>query len=305
MSDWQKIGRIWDPSSQGLLGTTHATLPVPVLFDNHVRVIYSARDHEGRSCGAWFDFVPDAPSTILDVASSPSLSPGRIGFFDDAGAMPSTAWWSGERLVLLYVGWNLSRSVPFRNAIGLAVSTDGGRAFEKRFEGPVLDRSPVDPAFATGPFVLSSDRLEMWYASCVEWVTTADGPRHRYHLKYAESRDAVRWEREGRIAVDFDDDQEYAMSRPSVVRDPDAYRMWFSSRGDSYRIRYAESADGRTFRRHPGTALDVSASGWDSQMTAYPAVFDWRGRRYMLYNGNGYGRTGIGLAVLENSEHTE
>jgi hypothetical protein len=33
-------------------------------------------------------------------------------------------------------------------------------------------------------------------------------------------------------------------------------------------------------------------------MQAYPFVFDEGGRRYMLYNGDGYGRTGIGLAVL-------
>ena len=32
-------------------------------------------------------------------------------------------------------------------------------------------------------------------------------------------------------------------------------------------------------------------------MVEYPCVFDWDGRRYMLYNGNGYGRTGVGLAL--------
>ena len=45
--------------------------------------------------------------------------------------------------------------------------------------------------------------------------------------------------------------------------------------------------------------LDVSPSGWDSEMVCYPHVFDHKGKRYMLYNGNGYGRTGFGLAVLE------
>jgi hypothetical protein len=34
-------------------------------------------------------------------------------------------------------------------------------------------------------------------------------------------------------------------------------------------------------------------------MIEYPCVFDHDRRRYMLYNGNDYGRTGIGLAVLE------
>jgi hypothetical protein len=34
-------------------------------------------------------------------------------------------------------------------------------------------------------------------------------------------------------------------------------------------------------------------------MVEYPWIFDWQGRRYMLYNGNDYGRTGLGLAVWE------
>jgi hypothetical protein len=34
-------------------------------------------------------------------------------------------------------------------------------------------------------------------------------------------------------------------------------------------------------------------------MIEYPFVFDHGGARYMLYNGNGYGRSGVGLAVLE------
>jgi len=42
----------------------------------------------------------------------------------------------------------------------------------------------------------------------------------------------------------------------------------------------------------------ISSSGeWDSEMQAYPAVFDYAGKRYLLYNGNGYGRTGVGWAV--------
>ena len=34
-------------------------------------------------------------------------------------------------------------------------------------------------------------------------------------------------------------------------------------------------------------------------MIEYPFVFDHKGQRYMLYNGNGNGQTGFGLAVLE------
>ena len=76
--------------------------------------------------------------------------------------------------------------------------------------------------------------------------------------------------------------------------------MWYSYRGASYRIGYAESHDGRQWRRlDTRVGIDVSLAGWDSEMIEYPFVFDHKELRYMLYNGNGYGKTGFGLAVLE------
>ena len=44
--------------------------------------------------------------------------------------------------------------------------------------------------------------------------------------------------------------------------------------------------------------IDVSPTGWDSDMIEYPCVFEHKGRRYMLYAGNKFGATGFGLAVL-------
>jgi hypothetical protein len=85
--------------------------------------------------------------------------------------------------------------------------------------------------------------------------------------------------------------------------------MWFCYRGglrfrtdpdQSYRIGYAESADGVTWERLDEQAgISRSESGWDSEMIAYPSVYVHRGRRHLLYNGNGFGRSGIGHAVAD------
>jgi hypothetical protein len=139
----------------------------------------------------------------------------------------------------------------------------------------------------------------MWYLSCTNWNNVNGKSRHRYHIKYAESSDGIQWERNGNISIDYSNDSEYAISRPSVMRDKDCWRMWYSYRGKSYRIGYAESIDGLRWERiDQEVGIDVSDSGWDSQMIEYPFVFDHDGQRYLLYNGNGYGRTGFGLAAL-------
>ena len=76
--------------------------------------------------------------------------------------------------------------------------------------------------------------------------------------------------------------------------------MWYSYRGERYRIGYAESSGGRKWKRKDSlVGIGVSASGWDSQSVEYPAVFEHNDRLFMCYNGNGYGKTGFGLAVLE------
>ena len=49
-------------------------------------------------------------------------------------------------------------------------------------------------------------------------------------------------------------------------------------------------------------SMEVSESGWDSEMVNYPHVFSLNEETYMLYQGNGMGQTGFGLAVLENGQ---
>jgi hypothetical protein len=149
----------------------------------------------------------------------------------------------------------------------------------------------------------------MWYGSHLTWGDAP--PESMVHvLKYAESDDGLTWRREGRIVLGGEwwdgtnpappPGADHAFSRPCVVRDGGVYRMWYSCRGRRYRVGYATSPDGLTWRRRDDEAgIDVSASGWDSEMIAYAHVFDHRGGRYMLYCGNGYGRTGFGIAVLE------
>jgi hypothetical protein len=80
--------------------------------------------------------------------------------------------------------------------------------------------------------------------------------------------------------------------------------MWFAHRAtkdiQTYRIGFASSVDGRQWARNDAIAgIDVAPDGWDSEMICYPYVFEHGAHMYMLYNGNNYGQTGFGLAVME------
>jgi hypothetical protein len=204
---------------------------------------------------------------------------------------------------MFYTGWSLAKIVPFTFFIGLAISDDKGKTYARYSEAPILGRNIHDPFLTAAPWVIKDEGIfKMWYISCRNWELAGDGtvPKHYYRVKYAESRNAVDWDIKG-VAVDFQDD-EYAIARPTVRKVNGVYQMWFCSRGgqETYRLRYAESSDGVSWnRKEKFVGLDVSDSGWDSEMICYPSVFEFNGNEYMLYNGNGYGATGVGLAIRE------
>ena len=85
--------------------------------------------------------------------------------------------------------------------------------------------------------------------------------------------------------------------------------MWYSYRktddyrnnkDNSYRIGYAISNDGIIWERNDKMAgIDVSDSGWDSEMIEYPYVIKRNGKLLLFYNGNGFGQSGIGCAVSD------
>jgi hypothetical protein len=284
-----------------LWAASHAGLPLPVATDGAgLELYYSARDGDGRShIGRARMSGGGGALVVADHDPEPVLAPGALGTFDDCGVTTSCLVLDGSRWLLFYTGWSLGVTVPFYLSVGLAVSEDGGRTFQRASQAPLLDRSSADPYLTASPFVLRDGALwRMWYVSAVGWELQAGQPRHRYHLRYAESEDAMRWRRSGEVAVDFADPGEYAFGRPCVTKEGERYRMWFCARGSAYRLAYAESQDGRRWvRDDDAVGLDPSRNGWDSEMIAYPYVFDHDGARHMLYNGNGYGRTGIGYAT--------
>lgn len=286
----------------------HATLPAPeMIADDRLRIYFSPRDAEGRSRGALIEVDPEDPAALLRVHDRPVLDLGRLGTFDDSGVMPSCVVDVGGAKHLYYIGWNQGVTVPYRNAVGLAVSSDGGLTFERAFEGPIVDRSHNEPFFTASPFVLREPGgWRMWYASSTGWLVVDERPEPLYVIKYAESEDGVTWRRENRACIEPKHPEE-ANARPWVVRGRTGYRMWFCYRGSrgyrvdprsSYRIGYAESADGLTWNRmDEESGIDLSESGWDSQMNAYPSIYEHQGKLHLLYNGNGFGASGIGHAV--------
>lgn len=304
---WQKRGLIYTADQRLPWAKSHAQIPtVAGRHGNAIRILFSSRDVQNRSWIARLDANADSLSEVLLVHAEPVMQLGKPGAFDDCGMMPSCVIEHNHLHYLYYIGWNVRTTVPYHNAVGLAVSEDGEN-YRRLFEGPIMDRTAEEPYFcATTCVRIENGIWRNWYLSCTGWDHIDGKVEPRYHLKYAESCDGIHWKREGRIAIDYTNCNEGGVVRASVHRSENLWHMWYSYRAQSdyrtntaasYRIGYAESSDGLTWLRMdapPG--IKPSDDGWDSFMLAYPEVFELNGKLIMLYNGNGFGSSGFGYA---------
>ena len=304
--NWRKLGLIFQPDRGLNWMRTHAQLPTPLqLRGSLFRIFFSCRDDRGRAHVGAFDIDLDKPNSIIAVTQKPVLEPGGPGFFDGDGIYAASALRRGEVVYLYTIGYNAGATPPmFYPSIGIAISRDGGENFKKVGRAPIMARSEFDPCLVTSPMVLFENGIwRMWYVSGTKWDETPTGLVSRYHIKYADSDDGRNWRREGHVCIDQESGDETNIARCCVVAGRKGYRAWYSyDRGEGYRIGYAESDDGLTWRREDAKAgLAPSNNGWDSEAMAYPYVVAHKNHLYMFYNGNDFGRDGIGLAISEDT----
>jgi len=296
--DFKKVGLLFCPDGTNPKMRTHAANPVGIhLRDDIFRIFFGSRDDNQRSHIWYLDVeLKDDKFNLLGLAEHQVIAPGALGAFDDSGVSIGCIIQNNFVSHLYYMGWNLGVTVPWRNSIGLAVDKTSSGCFKKYSSAPIFDRNHYDPFTISYPCVIRDEGIwKMWYGSNLNWGKQQSDMDHV--IKYAWSNDGIQWNTTGEISLNLILPEEYALCRPWVIKVDEIYKMWFCYRGNSYRIGYAESKNGVEFIRKPGNVINVSESGWDSEMVSYPSLLNHKNNLYMFYNGNGYGRTGFGVAV--------
>jgi hypothetical protein len=298
---WEKKGLIFKPEGQYDWVKTHAMLPVSDYINGDIyRIYFSGRDDLNRSLIGSVDVNINEPKKIISISPEPVLGLGNLGSFDDNGVSPTfIVNYKGQKY-LYYMGWNKGANVRAAEVSGLAISTDNGQTFERYSRAPIIDRTDKEPytILVISCIIIENGIWRMWYDSADTWI---NNELPRYNIKYAESNDGINWIRKGIVSVDYKDKDETRVSRASILKENNIYKMWYcyAFGTGGYRMGYAESTDGESFVRKDDCAgIGLSESGWDSEMICYPNVFVHNNKKYMLYCGNGYGRAGFGYAIL-------
>ena len=297
---WRRAGRILEAPG-GPLARSHAMLPTPLVLSDRIRVFFASCDDDMRGRIFFADLALEPPHAVLGLSDAPVLDIGEPQDFDCDGVNPSQALIVDGRLLLLYIGWRRGPSAaPYTLFAGLAQSDDEGLTFRKR-RGPLLPATAAEPCFRTAPFVWpSAEGWRMLYIGGGAFFSAPDGRRlPLYGLREATSTDVASWPDEGRAVLAPDQASgEIGFGRPV---------LWQGAAGGPVVMLSVRTTDG--YRLVQGAADEILAGGrrfsevlegepdaWEAQMTCFGAPCVVGDRELLLYNGDGFGRTGFGLA---------
>ena len=167
---------------------------------------------------------------------------------------------------------------------------------------PYLNSTPIVYKFAP-------DDWHMFYHTGIKWLKDETGKvESQYKIVYAHSKDGLHWERNG-IPIIPEKVENECQTTPAMIKIGDTYHVFFCYRHGldfrknfslAYRIGYAFSKDLKHWERDDDkVGIDLSESGWDSEMIEYPHIVNIDGKYIMFYSGNWFGRDGMGYAELE------
>lgn len=314
---WKKLGRIFNPTEHNLGDncTLFSQAPQTLVFDNFVRIYFSARevekDNKHLSRIRYVDYQKDLKK-IIKIAQHQILPLGNLGCYDEHGVFPLNVVSNKDKIFGFIGGWNRRYSVMIDGAIGLAISNDKGETFKRIGDGPVLGPNPSEPFLIADPFVkIIDDVFHMWYIYGKSWEKYSENalPDRVYKIAHATSLDGIHWDRPGHFIIPEVLEEPESQALPTVFKHNNRYHMYFcyryaaGFRNDpkrAYRIGYAWSDDLMNWNRDDSkSGINLSADGWDSEMICYPHIFEMDGKILMLYNGNNFGKEGFGIAELE------
>jgi hypothetical protein len=290
---WTKHGNIFEEH--------HAQLPVVDIYNDFYKIYYSTRDHDGKSIPKWVK-IEKKTFNVIEYSELRILALGKPGMFDHYGVMPTdiVTLEDGTKY-LYYIGWSLRKDVPFHNTLGLAISKDDGITWKKISDGPIFNSSYLEPGFiGTAKVFKEDDGWQMYYLSCREWIESDNHLEPTYDIKLATSDNGIDWIPKNQTIISLEENEGGIASFQKINN-----KAWFSVRGkvyyrnnskESYKIKTAILVGGNWIR-DKNIDLDISPEGWDSEMVAYPYIIKENNNLIMFYNGNDFGKTGIGYAT--------
>ena len=301
--NWKRLGKIVEANPNLEWSQQYAAIPtVRILNEEILRVYYYSMDHEFNGRISYVDASASNPTDIIFRSENVLLDIGTPSSFDDGGVCPLQFLQYKNENWLYYLGVQRTTDVPYRYFAGVAKEQADG-SFQRFQNSPILLPSTSEPDIRSAVSIISeAEKLRMWYVGASGWIEVNGKSVPTYRIHHATSIDGLHWEVDRLDCINFQNEDEFGFGRPWVMKTKFGFEMYYSVRTKSmgYRLGYATSVDGYTWERKDSELnFYVGSEDWENESVCYPCVVDVNGKRFLFYNGNQNGKTGFGVAVLE------
>ncbi len=283
---------------------SHSMAPTAIIWNGVIRVYFGGWDDGPVSRITYMDLDPNDPSNVLAVHDSPVLDIGEDGMFDDNGVFPGHASVIDGRVHLYYTGFQKGHKVAHYNFGGLAVSSDGEN-FERVSKAPILDRKDEGLLVRAGQSVIKNgDIYKTVYSIGSSFTFVGGKDRPTYDIAYQESLSHSDFSSVGTKILSCDYEVEHGLGRPQIIEIKNQLFVFYTRRllDMKYFIGCAAIDGLGNWVKNEDIFSEVTHSkdGFDSEMIYFPSVVfvPDSGRYFLFYNGNGFGKDGIGYLEL-------
>ena len=282
--------------------------PVPIRISSSIyRIFFADRDNDNHSKIKYFDFCLNKRKIIyynnLIIANSIN------SHYDMDGKIPSSILYFNNEYYLFYTGINAGKKFPYHNSIGVLKSKDL-QSFNLLTYDPIIPSNSIKKNHfnSAGNIFRYKNLFYLFYSSCDEWRVISNSNEPIYNIKLATSVDLREWNFQKNQIIRKGDDIGGAVNFSIVninqffiafssIRKMTDYRI---NKNSAYKIRSFQSKD--LYNWDP---LDIEyeddslESNWDNIMRCYPSAILHDNTIFIFFNGNGFGKSGIGLAEVD------
>ena len=271
-------------------------VPTAYKINNRQAIVFFARrDFNNESDTGYFIFDV-VNEKVVKISKKPILKRGPLGSFDDSAAIASQILKIGNKYFLYYVGWTRGLKVPYFSSIGLAISKKIIGPYKKIYNAPIISQSKENPYFVATCFVKKDKNYKMYLTSNTEWKKKHKVSTPRYLIKSSISSDGINWKHEDNEVIGFQNRNETAITRPWIIEYKKKDIMFFSLKKKQYEIETAIYKNKKWVRKRM-FKFSKKSNKFDSDSQEYSTILKFKDKYVMFYNGNNYGKDGIGYAV--------
>jgi len=271
------------------------------VTESQLRIFFNSRDLQNRSNIYSIDLFgkklePDYDSVSLQH------SHGTEDSYFSHGLSVGQIFSLHAKKCLSVMGWKNYVDKHWEGRIGYIPFDIEGNLTQLALK-PWMDLDKHDPISLSYPAIYEDfDSMVIWYGSTLTWDA---GNGEMLHILKEAKLSSDGQVIKGSNALPYILGAAQAFSRPSIIQIGKNFLLAYSYRGNTtkYRIGFMTLGNLNSASHLGGISpFLTSRDKWESEMVAYPSLFSFQKQIFMLYNGNSFGKTGIGIVSIEHDK---